>query len=144
MTHKFHEIFRVFFFFFFFHKNDNVTRGNCPWNMPPFISPLDVLQCGPTLRAACGNYELYPCKIEKFDFLKLCHNKGLCYLVTNIELWNCLDFYFLGETRFSNFLSQRPKSVLKLHFYRNLAKQNRNRTSKNWRLSLKYHPSKAI
>ena len=30
------------------------------------------------LRAACCNYQLYSCKIEKFDFLKLCHNKGLC------------------------------------------------------------------
>ena len=30
------------------------------------------------LRAACCNHQLYPCKIEKFDFLKLCHNKRLC------------------------------------------------------------------
>ena len=30
------------------------------------------------LRAACCNDHLYLCKIEKFDFLKLCHNKGFC------------------------------------------------------------------
>ena len=31
-----------------------------------------------SLRAACCNYQLHLCKIEKFDFLKLCHDKGLC------------------------------------------------------------------
>ena len=36
------------------------------------------------LRAACCNFQLHLCKIEKFDFLKLCHDKGLCELVAKI------------------------------------------------------------
>ena len=47
-------------------------------------------------------------------------------------------FFFLGETRFSNFLSQRPKSVLKLHYYRRLANPNENRARKTWCMPLKY------
>ena len=56
-----------------------VSSVGLVWNLQLLharMSEFKTVSC--TLRAACCNFQLHLCKIEKFDFLKLCHDKGLC------------------------------------------------------------------
>ena len=48
----------------------------------PFTTFMVCLSMG-LLRAACCNGHLYLCRIEKFDFLKLCQEEGLTNLFQN-------------------------------------------------------------
>ena len=63
------------------------------------------------LRAVCCKNRLRVCKIEKSDFLKICHNKGFSELVLKIYVSGGLDFYLF----FSEYFRILPFAAVKIN-----------------------------